>query len=336
MRILVTGGAGFIGSHFIRVALKKNPELHITNLDKLTYAGNLENLKDLARNPRYRFIRGDINDSSLVDRLMKTCQAVIHFAAETHVDRSIGDADPFLKTNVQGTHALLKSALHHKVRRFIQISTDEVYGSTLGRAFRETDLLKPSSPYAASKAAGDLLALSYLTTFGLPVIITRSSNNYGPCQFPEKFIPLFVTNALQKKPLPLYGDGKNVRNWLYVEDNAEAVQKVFEKGRTGEIYNIGGDTEKPNNEVARKIVGLVNELAGMPKQKIRIQPVTDRLGHDRRYSIDSTKAKKQLGWQPKMPFDKGLRFTVEWYFYKAQLNSNRRNHRIPTVSTGKK
>lgn len=317
MRILVTGGAGFIGSHFVRRLLKTNSQVEVTNFDKLTYAGNKENLADMAGHPRYRFVRGDINDATRVDQLMKNCQSVIHFAAETHVDRSIHNSDPFLKTNVNGTHALLKAALRHKIKRFVQISTDEVYGSTLGRAFRETDPLKPSSPYAASKAAGDLLTLSYFTTFGLPVIVTRSSNNYGPCQFPEKLIPLFVTCALKGRPLPLYGDGKNVRNWLHVEDHAEAVLKVLERGRPGEIYNISGNTEKSNSEVARQIVRLVSGLAEIPKGKIHIRHVTDRLGHDRRYSIDSSKIQRALGWRPKVPFGEGLRQTITWYISRT-------------------
>lgn len=323
MKILVTGGAGFIGSHFIRLALRQKPPFTITNLDKLTYAGNTRNLEDVARTPRYRFLREDINNADKVDRIMKGHDAVVHFAAETHVDRSIHDADLFLETNVRGTHNLLRSALRHRVKRFVHVSTDEVYGSTLGRAFRETDILKPSSPYSASKAAGDLLVLSYLTTFGLPVIVTRSSNNYGPCQFPEKFIPLFITRALHGKPLPLYGDGKNVRNWLYVEDNAEAILRVLKKGRIGEIYNISGDTEKPNITVARQIVRLVGEMAGIPVQKIQIQPVTDRLGHDRRYSIDSRKIEKAIGWRPRTTFEDGLRRTVAWYIRHARSKGGR-------------
>jgi len=313
MKVLVTGGAGFIGSHFIRLLLEQEFSAFVINLDKLTYAGNIQNVADLKRHPRYRFIRGDIVNHSIVQAGVKGCEAVVHFAAENHVDRSIQDAAPFLKTNVLGTQVLLETATRHKIKRFIQVSTDEVYGSTYGKSFSESDPLKPSSPYAASKAAGDLLALSYYTTFKLPVIITRSANNYGPCQYPEKFIPLFIARALEKKPLPLYGNGRNVRNWLFVRDNASAILNVFKKGRPGEIYNISGSTDQSNIVVARKLVSYVSKLSMIPKNSIQIQYVTDRLGHDKRYAISSQKIRKKLGWKPTTPFEKGLQETVLWY-----------------------
>ncbi|HUW65462.1 MAG TPA: dTDP-glucose 4,6-dehydratase [Spirochaetia bacterium] len=315
MKILVTGGAGFIGSNFIRYMLAKHPEMEIYNLDKLTYAGNLENLKDVDQRPNYYFVKADIADPH-IDSIFKVgIDAVVNFAAESHVDRSIRDPGVFLQTNVQGTRVLLDAALKHmggdnagKVF-FLHVSTDEVYGS-LGSddpPFRETNLLLPSSPYSASKAAADLLALAYYKTYGLAVAITRCSNNYGPYQFPEKLIPLMVTNALENKPLPVYGDGKNVRDWLHVNDHCRALELVLFEGQPGEIYNIGGHGERTNLEV----VNLVLEQLNKPKELI--QYVTDRLGHDRRYAIDPGKITQELGWSPAYAFEEGLGETIRWY-----------------------
>ncbi len=306
MQIIVTGGLGFIGSHFIRHLLKKYPGYSIVNLDKVTYAGNGENLRDAEHNRSYRFVKGDICDAALVRRLMKGADAVINFAAETHVDRSIEDAGSFVKTDVLGTYTLLDAAKDARIKRFLHISTDEVYGSIQKGSFTENSPLRPNSPYAASKAGGDMLVRAYRQTFGLPTIITRSSNNYGPYQYPEKFIPLFVTSLLQGRKVPLYGDGKNVRDWLYVEDNCAAIDLVFHKGVFGETYNIGGDCEKENIDVVRLM------LRHLAKGEDSINYVKDRLGHDRRYSVDSSKVKK-LGWEPKMPFEEGVRLTIKWY-----------------------
>ena len=306
MKILVTGGAGFIGSNYVRHVLTVHPGDSVVNLDKLTYAGNLENLRDVENNPRYAFVRGDICDGALVREAMRGVDAVVHFAAETHVDRSNLGADDFLRTNVTGTFTLLEAARELKVGRFLAVSTDEVYGSIAEGAARESDPLNPSNPYSASKAAADLLVRSYWTTHRLPVLITRSSNNFGPYQYPEKVIPLFVTNALEGKPLPLYGDGRNVRDWLYVLDNCAAIDLVLRKGRDGEIYNIGGSTEVENIALTRRILTLL----GRPESLIK--PVTDRPGHDRRYALDSGKV-KTLGWTPATTFDAALATTVEWY-----------------------
>jgi len=305
-RLLVTGGAGFIGSNFIRYLLSTYPDIHVINLDALTYAGNRENLQDLEGDPRYLFYHGDVQDRAVVDNLMSNVEAVVNFAAETHVDRSIHEAGEFLKTDVMGTFTLLESAKKHKIQRFLYISTDEVYGSIDVGSFKETDPLSPSSAYSASKAGGDLLAHSYFVTYGLPVLVTRSSNNFGPYQYPEKLIPLFVTNAIDDKPLPLYGDGKNVRDWLYVVDNCAAIDLVLRKGIPGEVYNIGGDCEKMNVEITHLILNL------MKKPKSLIQPVRDRPGHDRRYSVDTAKIRK-LGWSPNPDFPKLLETTVKWY-----------------------
>jgi len=306
VRILVTGGAGFIGSNFVRHVLAAHPDDSVVNLDKLTYAGNPENLADLAAEPRYRFVKGDIGDAALVRDLMAGTDAVVHFAAETHVDRSNADPDAFLRTNVTGTYTLLEAAREAKLGRFVAIGTDEVYGSVTRGASREVDPLNPSNPYSASKAAADLLARAYWITHRLPVIVTRSSNNFGPYQYPEKMIPLFVTNALEGKPLPLYGDGKNVRDWLYVEDNCAAVDLALRKGKDGEIYNIGGGNEVENIVITRQIL----RLAGKPESLIT--PVADRPGHDRRYALDSGKI-KALGWKPAHLFPAALAKTVEWY-----------------------
>ncbi|MDD5625632.1 MAG: dTDP-glucose 4,6-dehydratase [Patescibacteria group bacterium] len=308
MKLLITGGAGFIGSNFIHYILKKYKNYQIINLDKLTYCGNLENLKDIEKNPRYKFIKGDIGDKDLIDNLLKNEKpdAIINFAAMTHVDRSILDAEEFIKTNILGVQILLEASRKYKISRFIQISTDEVYGSILKGKFKETDILDPSSPYSASKAAAELLALSYFKTYNLPVLITRSSNNYGPFQYPEKLIPLFVTNLLENKKVPIYGDGKQVRDWLYVLDNSMAIDLVLHKGKIGEIYNIGGNSEKENIEITKNIFKILG------KNKSSIEYVKDRLAHDRRYAIDSSKIKK-LGWKPKYKFSEALKITVNWY-----------------------
>jgi dTDP-glucose 4,6-dehydratase len=306
MKILVTGGAGFIGSNYVRHVLGAHPGDSVVNLDKLTYAGNLENLRDVERDPRYTFVHGDICDGARVRAAMRGVDAVVHFAAETHVDRSNLGADDFLRTNVTGTFTLLEAARELGVGRFLAVSTDEVYGSIAEGAALESDPLNPSNPYSASKAAADLLARAYWTTHRLPVVITRSSNNFGPYQYPEKVIPLFVTNALEGRPLPLYGDGRNVRDWLYVLDNCAAIDLVLRRGRDGEIYNIGGSTEVENVALTRRILSLL----GRPESLI--QPVPDRPGHDRRYALDSGKV-KTLGWTPATTFDAALAATVEWY-----------------------
>ncbi len=309
MKLLVTGGAGFIGSNFIRYYLKENPNDSIVNLDKLTYAGNLENLIDIEGDKRYKFVHGDITDFNLVDNLLKDeIDVVINFAAESHVDRSIDDPSPFLNTNITGTQLILESSRRNKIQRFIQVSTDEVYGSLdpIG-LFTERTALRPNSPYAASKASADLLTRAYFKTYSFPAIITRCSNNYGPYQFPEKLIPLFVTNALMDEPLPVYGDGLNIRDWLYVEDHCRAIDIVLKKGKEGEVYNIGGNTEKKNIEITDKILNILKKPLTLKKF------VKDRLGHDRRYAIDSTKIKMELGWEPKYQFEDALRKTIQWY-----------------------
>ncbi len=306
MKILVTGGAGFIGSNFVRHVLAAHPDDAVVNLDKLTYAGNLENLRDIEKDPRYRFVHGDICDRAQIRKTMQGVDAVVHFAAETHVDRSNTGAAEFLSTNVTGTFTLLEAARELKVRRFVAIGTDEVYGSIAKGAARELDPLNPSNPYSASKAAADLLAKAYWTTHRLPVIVTRSSNNFGPYQYPEKVIPLFITNAIEDKALPLYGDGKNVRDWLYVLDNCAAIDLVLRKGKEGEIYNIGGSHEVENILLTRQVLHLVG------KPETLITPVADRPGHDRRYALDSSKM-RGLGWKPAHTFAAALEATVEWY-----------------------
>lgn len=306
MELLVTGGAGFIGSNFIRFILHKYRDYRVTNLDKLTYAGNLENLRDIDKDPRYTFVEGDICDPPLVEGLAKRVDVIVNFAAETHVDRSILEPGSFIQTDVYGTYTLLEAAKKNNHWRYIQISTDEVYGSIETGSFRENDPLSPSNPYSASKGSGDLLAHSYWVTYKLPIIITRSSNNFGPFQYPEKLIPLFITNALDDLPLPLYGDGKNVRDWIYVLDNCEAIDLVLHKGRPGEVYNIGVGNEKANIETAESIV---REL-GKPKNLIKF--VKDRLGHDGRYSLDCTKI-YGLGFTPRYRFKEALKETIKWY-----------------------
>jgi dTDP-glucose 4,6-dehydratase len=306
VKILVTGGAGFIGSNFVRHVLASHPGDSIVNLDKLTYAGNLENLRDVETDPRYRFVKGDIGDGAVVREAMRGTDAVVHFAAETHVDRSNLGADDFLRTNVMGTFTLLEAARELGIGRFLAVSTDEVYGSIAEGAAREGDALNPSNPYSASKAAADLLVRAYWTTHRLPVIITRSSNNFGPYQYPEKVIPLFVTNAIEDRPLPLYGDGRNVRDWLYVLDNCAAIDLVLRKGLDGEIYNIGGAAEVQNVTLTRRILSLLG------KPESLITAVADRPGHDRRYALDSGKV-HALGWRAAATFDEALAATVEWY-----------------------
>src|SRR5262245_44608685 len=308
-KVLVTGGCGFIGSNFVRYLLDTEREVAVVNFDCLSYAGNLANLADLANHSRYRFIKGDVADRDAVRAVVGSgVHSILHFAAESHVDRSIHDATPFVRTNVLGTQVLLDAAREFKVARYIQISTDEVYGS-LGAtgAFTEETPLAPNSPYAASKAAADLLVRSYAHTFGLPAVITRCSNNYGPYQFPEKLIPLFITNLLRDEPVPVYGDGLQVRDWIHVRDHCAAVAAVWRKGRPGEVYNIGGRCEKTNLELTHTLLGLLGKPATL------IRHVKDRPGHDRRYAIDCTKAERELGWRPAVPFEDGLRETVQWY-----------------------
>jgi len=306
VKILVTGGAGFIGSNFVRYLLTTYPDDSLINLDRLTYAGNLENLRDVERDPRYRFVHGDICDAVLVREVARGVDAIVNLAAETHVDRSIMKAGDFIRTDVLGTFTLLEAVKELSVPRFVQCSTDEVYGSIERGAFKETDPLNPSNPYSASKAGGDLLALAYWRTHRLPVLITRSSNNFGPYQYPEKVIPLFITNALENLPLPLYGDGKNVRDWLYVLDPCAAIDLVLHKGTEGEVYNVGSGAEVENFTLTRKILALLG------KPESLIQPVPDRPGHDRRYALDAAKV-RALGWRPQWDFETALRETVEWY-----------------------
>jgi len=304
MKILVTGGAGFIGSNFIHYMLK-NSSATIVNLDKLTYAGNLENLKGVDES-RYVFVEGDICDESVVDKATEGCDVVVNFAAETHVDRSIGEPDAFIKTDVFGAFTLLEAARKHEVKKFIQISTDEVYGSIKEGSFKETDKLSPSSPYSSSKAGGEMLAYSYFVTYGLPVVVTRCSNNYGPRQYPEKLIPLFITNLMEGKKVPLYGDGSNVRDWIYVDDHCSAIHLLIEKGVNGDVYNIGADEEKTNLEITNTLI------SGVGRDSSSIEQVEDRAGHDFRYSLDSSKL-RALGWKPSVVFSEGISKTIAWY-----------------------
>jgi dTDP-glucose 4,6-dehydratase len=308
MKILVTGGAGFIGSNFIHYIVSEHPDWEVTNLDKLTYAGNLENLKEIENHPCYHFVKGDIADRELVDKLLRQgFDAIVNFAAESHVDRSIMDASPFVETNIKGTQILLEGARQYKVMRFIQVSTDEVYGSIEKGKFTEESPLSPSSPYSASKAAADLLCHAYWKTYQLPVIITRCSNNYGPFQFPEKLVPLAITNALENKPIPIYGDGLNVRDWIYVLDHCRALDFVLEKGKPGEIYNIAANNERTNLELVSRLLDIMN------KPQSLITFVADRPGHDRRYALGTTKIARELGWKALYSFEKALQATVDWY-----------------------
>ncbi|MBV8073460.1 MAG: dTDP-glucose 4,6-dehydratase [Acidobacteriaceae bacterium] len=310
MKLLVTGGAGFIGSCFVRMALKERWTEHIVNVDKLTYAGNLENVAPVADHPGYRFIQADICDADAIGAIVSSemPDAIVHFAAESHVDRSIHSPAPVIQTNINGTFTLLEAARRHKVARFVHISTDEVYGSIEPPHDADENYpLRASSPYSASKAGSDLLALSYFTTYRLNLSVTRASNNYGPYQFPEKLIPLMISNALENKPLPVYGDGQQIRDWLHVEDHCRAVQAVLEKGRPGEIYNIGGNCSLPNIEVVHRILRATGKPVSL------ITRVEDRPGHDRRYALTNKKLSRETGWEPRMDFDTGLAATVDWY-----------------------
>ena len=307
VKVLVTGGAGFIGSNFVRHALAAHEDWQVTTLDKLTYAGRLENLASVEHHPRHRFVKGDVADAGVAAPLVKESDIVVHFAAETHVDRSITNAGEFITTDVYGTFVLLEAARENPaLRRFVQISTDEVYGSVAEGASRETDELKPRNPYSASKAGADRLAYSYWATYKVPVIITRASNNYGPNQFPEKIIPLFITNLFDDIPVPLYGDGQNERDWLHVDDHCRGVDVLIDKGVSGELYNIGGGNQVKNVDLTHRILALVGKPASL------IRPVADRPGHDRRYSLDTAKL-EALGWRPQETFDEGLARTVAWY-----------------------
>jgi dTDP-glucose 4,6-dehydratase len=308
MKIFVTGGAGFIGSNFIRHVLSLHTGFQIVNYDKLTYAGNLANLEAFAGNTNYSFVKGDICDGTAAEAAMGGCDAVVHFAAESHVDRSIYEPGPVIETNVTGTAVVLQVARKLQVRRFVHISTDEVYGDMLPGAFANEDSqLQPSSPYSASKAGSDLLVRSYVRTYGFPAVITRSSNNYGPFQFPEKFLPLMITNAMDNKALPIYGDGKQQRDWLHVEDNCRGVLAVLERGRIGEVYNIGGLDIEENLTIVKRVLRL------MGKPESLLSYVKDRPGHDRRYALHCTKMEEDLGWKPAIPLDEGLQQTIDWY-----------------------
>jgi dTDP-glucose 4,6-dehydratase len=308
MKLLVTGGAGFIGSNFIRYILREHPQCDVTNLDDLTYAGNLENLKDVQDDRNYHFIKGNIADPETVDGLLRRgFDTIVNFAAESHVDRSILDASPFILTNIKGTQVLLEGAKNYRVEKFIQVSTDEVYGTIDRSSYSESSPLSPASPYAASKASADLLGLAYWKTYGTPVIVTRCTNNFGPYQFPEKLIPLVITNALEDKPVPVYGDGRNVRDWIYVLDHCRAIDAVIQKGKPGEIYNIGSGNEKTNLELVHQLLDLLGKPSSL------IQFVADRPGHDRRYALDSSKITRELGWQAAHPFEEDLPAMVDWY-----------------------
>ncbi len=324
--ILVTGGAGFIGSCFIRHMLKKHPDYKIFNLDKLTYAGNIENLDDVKNNPNYAFIKGDIVDRNLVFDIVKDMDAVINFAAESHVDNSIKHPEIFVETNIKGTLTLLQASKEYKIQRYLQVSTDEVYG-TLGKTgyFYETTPLSPNSPYSASKAGADMLTRSYFETYKMPVLNTRCSNNYGPYQYPEKLIPFFISKLLKGEKVPVYGDGLNVRDWLYVYDHCEAIDVVLHKGKVGEVYNIGGHNEKTNLEITHLI------LDAMGKDESSIQYVEDRLGHDRRYAISNDKITKELGWAPSITFEEGIKLTINWYLNNQQWIKNIESKKVSLV-----
>ncbi len=321
MRILVTGGAGFIGNCFIRYMLNKYPDYKIINLDALTYCGNLENLKDITTS-NYSFIKGNICDKALVADVMHNVDCVVNFAAESHVDNSINNPEIFIETNVKGVLNLLESAKNAEIDRFLQVSTDEVYG-TLGKDgyFYETTPLAPNSPYSASKASADLLVRAYFETYKMPVLITRCSNNYGPYQYPEKLIPFFIAKLLNNEKVPVYGDGMNIRDWLYVYDHCSAIDAVLHKGRIGEVYNIGGHNEKTNIEITKII------LKAMGKDESYIEYVTDRLGHDRRYAISNDKITSELGWRPEVKFEDGIKKTIEWYLNNKEWLENIKNRK---------
>jgi dTDP-glucose 4,6-dehydratase len=310
MKFLVTGGAGFIGSAFVRLLIGTGSATKVVNLDKLTYAGNLENLASVAADGRYAFVHGDICDAELVNRVIadERPDVIVNFAAESHVDRSILSPAPVFETNLRGTFTMLEAARVHKIPRFLHVSTDEVYGSIEPPHDADENYpLRPSSPYSASKAGSDLFALSYFVTYKMPVLVTRASNNYGPYQFPEKLIPLMISNALEGKPLPIYGDGMQVRDWLYVDDHCRAILAAVQRGREGEIYNVGGSRALPNVEVVKRILDAVGQPYSL------MQTVTDRPGHDRRYALSSEKLERETGWAPQMPFEDGLKATIEWY-----------------------
>jgi dTDP-glucose 4,6-dehydratase len=312
--LLITGGAGFIGSNFIRYMVRKYNRYKIINLDKLTYAGNLENLKDIEDIANYRFIKGDICDRDLVETIFSSnkIDAVVNFAAESHVDRSITDPGVFIQTDVYGVFVLLEAATKYKSKLFLQISTDEVYGSIEKGSFTEEGTLAPNSPYSASKTGAEMIVRSFFKTYQTPILVTRTSNNFGPYQYPEKIIPLFVTNLIDGKKVPLYGDGMNVRDWIYVSDNCIALDIVLHKGKIGEVYNIGAGNEKPNVWITKKILEILD------KPETMIKPVTDRLGHDRRYSVDCSKIEKELGWKPEVDFEEALHKTVQWYVHNEK------------------
>jgi dTDP-glucose 4,6-dehydratase len=317
MKLLITGGAGFIGSCFIRYIINKYPDYKVVNLDLLTYAGNIENLSDIEKNPNYSFVQGNICDSSLIRDLFSEVDCCLNFAAESHVDRSITGPEIFVETNIKGTLTLLQAAKEFNIHRYLQVSTDEVYGS-LGATglFTEETPIAPNSPYSASKASADMLVRAYFETYKTPVLTTRCSNNYGPYQYPEKLIPLFISNLLNGGQVPVYGDGMNVRDWLYVYDHCSAIDSVLHKGRVGEVYNIGGNNEKANIEITKL---LIKELG---RDESAIKYVEDRLGHDRRYAIDSSKIQKELGWQPSVTFEEGIKLTIGWYLNnKEWINS---------------
>lgn len=307
MKLLITGGAGFMGSNFVHYILKNYPDYKVVNLDKLTYSGNLENLKDIESNPNYKFVKGDIIDEALVDDLAKSVDVIVNYAAETHVDRSIIDPSSFVKTDVLGTYNLIEKAKKYSHSRFIQISTDEVFGSIEEGKFTEESPFQPNSPYAASKAGADLLARSYVVTYNAPVIVTHSCNFYGPYHYPEKFIPLAIVNLLQGKKVPLYGDGQNVREWIYTEDHCRAIDTIFHKGKVGEVYNISSEEEWKNIDVLNELLSLLG------KDENSIEYVKDRPGHDRRYALDSNKLRTELGWKPENNLRQGLKKTVEWF-----------------------
>jgi len=327
-KLFVTGGGGLIGSAFIRYWMREHPADEIVNFDTLTYAGNLENVQEVEKNPRYRFVKGDIGDASAVAEALKGCDIVVHYAAESHVDRSISDAAPFIQTNVVGTHVLLEQALKLKVKRFHHISTDEVFGSLElddKRAFDETTSYNPRSPYAASKAASDHLVRAYYHTYGLPITISNCSNNYGPYHFPEKMIPLMILNAMQDKPLPVYGDGLNIRDWIHVDDHARAVDVILQHGKVGETYCVAGNAEKHNIDVVKEI------LHQLHKPESLISYVKDRPGHDRRYALNATKIERELGFKPHYTFERGLAETITWYkdnkqWWERVLNKDYQNY----------